>query len=201
MPTAGKPTFFATPAAFRAWLAKHHETADELWVGFYKKATGKPTITWAEAVDEALCYGWIDGIRKSVGEASYTNRFTPRKPRSNWSAVNVARVAELTRQGRMQPAGLAAFEKRPPDGTAGYSYEQWAEAELDAASARTFRANKKGWAFFQAQPAGYRKLMARWIMSAKRDETRQRRLAALIADSADGLRVDPLRGPSKRVER
>src|SRR5690349_9037715 len=149
MPTAPTPTFFATPAAFRAWLAAHHDSADELWVGFYKKATGTPTITWAEAVDEALCYGWIDGIRKKVDEASYTNRCTPRRARSDWSAVNVARVAALTQAGRMQPPGLAAFAKRPPARTGSASSEP-PPVELDAASARAFRANRKAWAFFQA---------------------------------------------------
>ena len=194
MPTPVDPTFFATPAAFRAWLAEHHATRDELWVGYHKKDSGKPSITWPESVDEALCYGWIDGIRKSLGPESYVIRFTPRKPRSNWSAVNVARVAELTKAGRMQPAGLAAFEKRVPERTAVYEYEQATrpEAALDAASERAFRANAAAWAFFQAQPAGYRKLFTRWVTSAKREETRARRLATLVDTSARERRVDPV---------
>ena len=200
MPTVTDPIFFATPEKFRAWLAAHHDSAAELWVGFYKKATGRPSITWPEAVDEALCYGWIDGIRKSIDETSYANRFTPRKPRSNWSAVNVARVAELTKLGRMQPAGLAAFAKRTEERTAVYEYEQPTRQvpELDAASLRAFRAHKAAWKFFEAQPPGYRKLMTRWVTEAKREETRQRRLAALIEESARGLRIDPLKGPPKR---
>ena len=196
-----KPKFFPTPGEFRVWLARHHDSARELVVGFYKKDSGKPSITWPEAVDEALCYGWIDGVRKSLDETRYTNRFTPRRPRSAWSAVNVARVAELTKLGRMQPAGLAAFAKRTPERTGIYSHEQARPDELDAACARTFRADEKAWAFFQAQPPGYRKLMARWVMEAKREETRQRRLAALVEESAQGRRVDPLLGTRKPTKR
>jgi uncharacterized protein YdeI (YjbR/CyaY-like superfamily) len=209
MPTPADPTFFATPADFRAWLAEHHATRDELWVGFHKKGSGKPSITWPESVDEALCFGWIDGIRKSLGAESYVIRFTPRKPRSNWSAVNVARVAELTKEGRMRPAGLAAFEKRVPERTAIYEYEQPTRTEpaFDAASEGAFRENAAAWAFFQAQPPGYRKLFTRWVMSAKREETRARRLATLIDTSARERRVDPLDSkrdlapPAKRPKR
>jgi uncharacterized protein YdeI (YjbR/CyaY-like superfamily) len=194
------PTFFATPAKFRAWLAKHHGTSDELWVGFHKKGTGKPSITWPESVDEALCVGWIDGVRKRIDDESYMIRFTPRRPDSTWSAVNVARVAELTRLGRMRPAGLAAFERRREDRTAVYTYEQpAADVAFDAAAERTFRASRKAWAFFEAQPPGYRKLMTRWVMSAKREETRMRRLASLIETSASGRRVDAL-APRKSAD-
>jgi uncharacterized protein YdeI (YjbR/CyaY-like superfamily) len=184
-----EPTFFAAPADFRAWLEKHHEHARELLVGFYKKGSGKPSITWPESVDEALCFGWIDGIRKSRDEDSYTIRFTPRKPRSNWSAVNVARVEELTRLGWMRPEGLKAFEHRAEAKTGIYSYEQRHAAALDEAQERQFRANPRAWEFFQAQPAGYRKLAIWWIVTAKKKETRSKRLATLIEDSAHGRRL------------
>jgi uncharacterized protein YdeI (YjbR/CyaY-like superfamily) len=189
MPDHATPTFFATPEAFRAWLAEHHDTHDELWVGFHKKDTGKPSITWPESVDEALCYGWIDGIRKSLGETSYVIRFTPRKPRRNWSAVNVARVAELTALGRMHPAGLAAFERRAPERTGIYAYEQRDQAALGPEQEQAFRAKKKAWAFFEQQPPSYRKLAIWWVVSAKREETRARRLATLIEDCAAGRRL------------
>jgi uncharacterized protein YdeI (YjbR/CyaY-like superfamily) len=184
------PLFFPTPADFRAWLAKNHATASELWVGFYKKASGRPSITWPESVDEALCVGWIDGIRKTIDAESYKIRFTPRKRTSTWSAVNIARVAELAQQGRMKPAGLAAFEQRSEAKSGIYAYEQRKNAALDPAAEKQFRANAKAWKFFQAQPAGYRKTAAWWVISAKREETRAERLATLIADSAAGL---PLR--------
>ena len=190
--TAGTPLFFAKPAAFRKWLERNHGAAHELWVGFYKKETGRPSITWPESVDEALCVGWIDGIRKRIDDESYTIRFTPRKARSIWSAVNIARVAELTREGRMLPAGLAAFERRSADKSAIYAYEQRKNAAFDEAAERQFRANAKAWEFFQAQPPGYRKTATYKVISAKREETRQKRLAALIADSAAGRRIREL---------
>jgi uncharacterized protein YdeI (YjbR/CyaY-like superfamily) len=190
-----KPTFFATPAAFRAWLAKHHDTHDELWVGFHKKDSGKPSITWPESVDEALCYGWIDGVRKSLGETSYVIRFTPRKPRSNWSAVNVARVAELTTLGRMHPAGLAAFERRAPERTGIYAYEQRKTAALGPADEAAFRANGKAWAFFETQAPSYRHLAIWWVVTAKREETRQRRLAALIEHCEQERRLSQFVSP------
>ena len=188
-------TFFDTPAAFRAWLEEHHQTASELWVGFYKKSSGKPSITWPESVDEALCYGWIDGIRKSVDETSYTIRFTPRKPRSTWSAVNVARVAELTRLGRMRPAGHKAFEARAEAKTGIYAYEQRNTAELAEAYEQQFRANQPAWDFFQAQPLGYRRTAVWWVVSAKKEATRLKRLATLIEDSAQGRTIAPLTRP------
>jgi uncharacterized protein YdeI (YjbR/CyaY-like superfamily) len=175
------PTFFATPAAFRAWLRKHHTTEKELIVGFYKKASGKPSMTWPEAVDEALCYGWIDGVRRKHGEDAYTNRFTPRRPTSNWSAVNIAKVSELTRQKRMQPAGLAAFARRQEHKSRVYTYENRHEAAFEPSHEKRFRANRKAWAFFATQPPSYRKLMIVWIESAKQEETRLRRLDGLIA--------------------
>jgi uncharacterized protein YdeI (YjbR/CyaY-like superfamily) len=188
-----KPTFFATAEELRAWFDQHHETADELLLGFYKKGSGKRSVTWPEAVDEALCVGWIDGVRKSLGDESYTNRFTPRRKRSNWSAVNVGRVAELTRLGRMRPAGLKAFEERAPERTGIYAYEQRHLAELGEEFEGAFRANEAAWAFFQEQPPGYRKTATWWVVSAKKEETRQRRLATLIEDSEHGRKIGPLR--------
>src|SRR4051794_5546895 len=177
-----EPTFFATPAQFRAWLEEHHDSASELLVGFYKKGSGRPGITWPEAVDQALCFGWIDGVRRSLGDESYTVRFTPRRSRSIWSAVNVARVAELTKLGLMRPAGVSAFEARRDDRTGIYSHEQKQAARLGRAQQQRFRANAKAWEFFQAQPPGYRRQAIWWVVSAKREETRARRLEQLIAD-------------------
>ncbi len=190
--------FFATPAAFEAWLEEHHASARELWVGYYKKDSGQPSITWPESVDEALCFGWIDGLRKTIDAQRYRIRFTPRKPGSNWSAVNVARVAVLTAEGRMRPAGLAAFERRRDERTAVYSYEQRHEAMFDAASETQIRANEEAWAFFSARPPSYRQAAIRWVMNAKKEETRQRRLETLIADSVAGRTIKELTPPSKR---
>lgn len=178
--------FFASPAEFRAWLEEHHEHEPELLVGFYKKASGKPSITWPEAVDEALCFGWIDGVRKRIDESSYSIRFTPRRPRSTWSAVNIARVAELSEQGLMRLAGLTAFAARTAEKTAIYSYEQGRTATLDTAEEQQFRAAQSAWDFFQAQPGWYRRAAIWWVVSAKRTETRHKRLATLIADSERG---------------
>lgn len=187
--TAGTPKFFATPADFRKWLSSNHDKAQELWVGFYKKETGWPSITWPESVDEALCVGWIDGIRKRLDDESYVIRFTPRKPRSIWSAVNIRRVAELTREGRMRPAGLEAFERRSEDRSAIYSYEQPKTTVFDEEAERQFRANRKARDFFESQPPGYRRLATFFVMSAKKEETRRKRLQRLIADSAAGRRI------------
>ena len=194
VPSAGDVTFFETPAAFRRWLATHHRSARVLWVGFHKKATGRPSLTWPEAVDEALCFGWIDGVRKSIDADSYTIRFTPRRAGSTWSLVNTRRAAELTREGRMQPAGLAAFEMRDPLKSGVYSFER-AAAALDAEAEAQFKANRAAWSFFQSQPAGYRKTAIHWVVSARRAETRARRLATLVSDSAAGQRLGPLRRP------
>ncbi len=184
-----KPTFFETPAKFRAWLKKHHKAETELIVGFYKKASGKKSITWPEAVDEVLCFGWIDGVRWSYGEDAYAQRFTPRRKGSNWSSVNIARVAELTRQKRMQPAGLAAFALRTEVKSRIYTYEQKDILPLDKAIEKKFRANKKAWDFFQGQAPYYRKLMTRWLNTAKAEETRLRRLAKLMASCERGVRM------------
>jgi uncharacterized protein YdeI (YjbR/CyaY-like superfamily) len=183
-----QPHFFKTPADFRKWLAKNHASATELLVGFYKKDSGTPSITWPESVDEALCFGWIDGVRRRIDDVSYSIRFTPRKKISTWSAVNIARVAELTKLGRMQPAGVEAFERRREDKSAIYAYENKAQT-LPGEYENTFRANRKAWEFFSAQPPGYRRIAIYWITSAKKDETRARRLAALIELSANGERL------------
>lgn len=193
-----EPTFFATPAKFRAWLEKHHDTHQELVVGLYKKGSGKPSITWPEAVDQALCFGWIDSVRRSLDDERYTNRFTPRKPRSNWSAVNIERAKELIDLGLMHPAGQKAFDARTDVRSAIYSYEQRHAAKLDEAYERRFRRNKKAWEYFQAKAPSYRTSAVYWVMSAKKEETRERRLAALIEDSAHGRTVPPLTPPPKK---
>ena len=193
-----EPTFFATPEDFRAWLQEHHETERELLVGFHKKGSGRPSITWPQSVDQALCFGWIDGVRRRIDDHSYSIRFTPRKQRSNWSAINVRRVGELIELGHMRPAGLAAFERRSDDRTAIYSYEQRKGAKLDAAQERRFKANPSAWMWFQAQPAGYRRTASYWVISAKRPQTRERRLEQLIEDSAAGRTIRLLTRPSER---
>jgi uncharacterized protein YdeI (YjbR/CyaY-like superfamily) len=182
-----KPTFFATPAAFRAWLKKHHKTADELIVGFYKKGSGKPSIDWPQSVDEALCFGWIDGIRRNVSEDAYSIRFTPRRAGSNWSAINIAKIQELTKLKRMTPAGLAAFAKRTEAKSRVYTYERHSHA-FEPATEKVFKANKDAWAFFQRQAPYYRKIMTGWVGGAKQEETRRRRLDKLIAACESGRR-------------
>ena len=185
-----KPTFFATPADFRDWLEKNHASAAELLVGYYKKGSGKPSITWPESVDEALCFGWIDGIRRSIDADSYSIRFTPRRARSIWSNVNTKRATELTEQGRMRPAGLKAFEARDPKRSGIYLFEQREKAQtLDPAFEAKFRKNRKAWAFFETQPPGYRRLMSLYVMSAKKEETRLKRLATVMRESAAGRRI------------
>ena len=183
-----KATFFKTPAEFRAWLKKHHKAADELWVGYYRKDSGKPSITWQESVDEALCFGWIDGIRKKISDEAYTNRFTPRRATSNWSAINIARVAELTKLKRMHPAGVAAFEKRIEKKSRVYNYEQNDIPEFPPEIEKKFKKNKKAWAFFLTLPPYYRKGETRWITSAKAEETRMRRLDKVMAACESGRR-------------
>lgn len=177
--------FFESPAAWREWLAANHDTAAELWVGYYKKATGRPSITWPESVDQALCFGWIDGVRRRIDDESYMIRFTPRREGSTWSLVNTSRALELIQEGLMHPAGLAAFEVRDPGRTEEYSYERRSQ-KLDEAYETEFRADAAAWAYWEAQPPHYRRGAAHWVMSAKREETRQKRLATLIADSAAG---------------
>ena len=193
-----KPNFFPTPADFRAWLERNHERADELLVGYYKKGSGKPSITWAESVDEALCFGWIDGIRRSIDGECYSIRFTPRRARSTWSLVNVKRVAELTKLGRMRPAGLKAFEARDPRRTGIYGYEtKEPDQPMPQKYLAKFRANKKAWSFFEKQPPGYRRIAGRFVMTAKKEETQLRRLAQLIETSAAGRRIGILARPER----
>jgi len=187
------PTYFPTPTAFRRWLARHHARETELWVGFHKKGTGVPSMTWPESVDEALCFGWIDGVRKSVDAERYVIRFTPRRPGSIWSNVNIAKVATLTAAGRMQPAGLAAFEARSAAKSGVYAFERTEEARLERAEAAAFRREQAAWRFFEAQPPGYRRTALHWVTSAKLAATRARRLATLIEDSAAGRRIKQLR--------
>ena len=186
------PTFFATPAEFRDWLEANHARASELWVGFHRKSSGLPSITWPESVDEALCVGWIDGLRKRVDDTSYMIRFTPRKPTSTWSAVNIGRVAALKKQRRMRPAGLEAFARRSETKSEIYGYEQRQNAAFDPASEQQFRANRKAWEFFKAQPPWYRRTVTWWVISAKKPETRQKRLATLISDSEAGRAISQL---------
>src|SRR2546423_1915510 len=166
-----KPTFFSTAGELRAWFERNHTTQTELLVGFYRGGSGRPSITWQELVDEELCFGWIDGVRQGIDEVSYSNRITPRKSRSTWSAVNIARAQELIRLGRMHPAGLKAFERRTEGRSAIYSYEQRKAARLDPGAERSVRANKEAWTVFPAQAAGYQETAKRWVISAKPDDT------------------------------
>jgi uncharacterized protein YdeI (YjbR/CyaY-like superfamily) len=182
------PKFFKTPAAFRQWLAANHAKAIELIVGFYKKDSGKASLTWPESVDEALCFGWIDGIRKRIDEESYQIRFTPRKASSVWSAVNIRNVERLIREKRMQPPGLKAFAARKENRSGIYAYEQ-RSPELVEPYLGKLKGNKAAWKFFSAQPAGYRKQMNWWIVSAKQEETRLKRLTKVIEASAAGRRL------------
>lgn len=186
------PTYFPTPDAFRAWLTQHHASATELIVGYHRVDSGTPSMTWTESVREALCFGWIDGIRKRVDAQRYTIRFTPRKPRSTWSAVNVKHVESLIAEGRMMPAGLAAFEARAAHLTGLYSFEQETVA-LPPSFVALFKRQTKAWQWFEASAPSYRKAATWWVVSAKRDDTRAKRLQTLIECSRDGLRVPPMR--------
>ena len=180
--------FFKSRSDLRKWFDRHHATESELWVGYYKKDSGKPSITWPQSVDEALCFGWIDGIRKSIDDVSYKIRFTPRKSRSIWSAVNIKRARELVDQGLMQPAGLKAFAAREENRSGIYSYEQ-RSPELTAQYAQRLKKNLPAWKFFQAQPPSYRKAANWYVLSARKEETRLKRLDQLIEDSAQGRRL------------
>ena len=191
------PRFFATAAALRAWLAKNHAKARELWVGFHKKGSGRPSVTYPEALDEALCFGWIDGVRKRVDDTSYKVRFTPRKRDSYWSAVNTRRFGELEKAGRVAPPGREAFERRDASLTAQYSFEREAAA-FTRADQRAFQSAPGAWKYFLAQAPYYRKLCTLWVTSAKKDETRRRRLEELVATCARGRRIDLLAPAGKR---
>lgn len=191
--------FFRSPAALRAWLEKNYSKSDEIWIGFYKKDSGKSGITYAEALDEALCFGWIDGIRKTLDDVSYVNRFTPRRARSVWSRVNIAKVKALIEAGRMTPAGLAEYEKRSGEATGPYSFEQY-QVQFSAKQEKVFRKNRVAWKFFESQPPYYRRVATWWVTSAKREETQDRRLERLIDDSAGGRRIGSLAtAPKKRA--
>jgi uncharacterized protein YdeI (YjbR/CyaY-like superfamily) len=194
-PAAAKPVFFENAADLRRWLEKNHATATEVFIGFLKKAPGRSSLTYFEALDEALCFGWIDGVRRSLDAERWFQRFTPRKAKSVWSLVNVRKVEALAAAGRMTPAGLAAFEARDEKRTGLYSFEQGKAPTLGREELRVFRAKAKAWAFFQAQPPGYRRTATFWVMSAKQPETKHRRLAQLIDDSAKGLRLGMLSRP------
>ena len=184
--------FFTTPAELRAWFEANHDTAPELFVGYWKKHTGKQGVSHTEAIEQALCFGWIDSIGRRIDEDRHQVRFTPRRRSSVWSSVNVAAVARLSEQGLMHPAGVRAFEQRRHDQVASYSYEQPADVALEPDQQARLEADPAAWEWFSAQGASYRKAAVHWVVSAKRAETRERRLAQLITDSAAGRRVPPL---------
>jgi uncharacterized protein YdeI (YjbR/CyaY-like superfamily) len=188
-----KPIYFASPSKMRAWLSAHHTSHDELVVGFHKRDTGKPSLTWSESVDQALCFGWIDGVRRRVDDARYTIRFTPRRPGSIWSNINVAKIAALERDGHLMPAGRRAFDARDAAKTGVYSFERALAATLAPSDEKRLRADPAAWAYFEKQPPSYRRAAYHWVISAKRDDTRTRRLDTLVADSAAGRWVKPLR--------
>ena len=183
-----KAIFFQTSAAFRRWLEQHHAKIEAVCVGYYKKGSGKPSITWSESVDEALCYGWIDGVRQSIDDLSYRIRFTPRKPRSIWSSVNIKRAQALIERGQMQPNGLKAYEARKENKSGIYSYEQ-RSVNLEEPYNRLLKKNEAAWRFFHVQPASYRKAVSWWIISAKKQETRLKRLEKLMANSVQRRRL------------
>ena len=182
------PKFFPTQTDFRRWLEENHETATEIIVGYYNVKSGKKCMTWSESVDQALCFGWIDGVRRSIDDESYCNRFTPRKSKSNWSAVNIAKVAELTKLGLIKPAGIAAFAKREESRSKIYAYEN-EPVKLSVEFETKFKAHEKAWTFFEKQPNGYKKIATNWVMSAKQDLTRQGRLEKLIVESEKERRI------------
>jgi uncharacterized protein YdeI (YjbR/CyaY-like superfamily) len=184
--------FFDTAADLREWFEQHHESAPELFVGYWKKGAGRTGVTHPEAIEQALCFGWIDSVSRTIDAQRYQVRFTPRRRGSVWSAINIAKIAELTGRGLLRPAGLRAFEERKPDRTAVYSYEQPAGAELDEEQTARLRAEPRAWEWFSAQTPSYRRSAVHWVVSAKRADTRERRLAQLISDSAAGRKVPPL---------
>ena len=191
-----KPKFFASPLRFRKWLEDNHNKKKELLVGFFKKSSGKPSITWPESVEQALCFGWIDGIRNSIDAESYSIRFTPRNSRSTWSAVNIKKVEELKKLGLMKPAGLAAYSRKEENNSNIYSFEQRI-VQFDPQYEKIFKRNKKAWNNFQLQPPYYRKTVTHWVMSAKQKETRLKRLNTLLKDSEAGLKIKEMRKRGK----
>jgi uncharacterized protein YdeI (YjbR/CyaY-like superfamily) len=197
LPTPENVIFFETPAQLRSWFEKNHATAGELWLGYHRKRTGRPTVTWQEVVDQELCFGWIDSVRYSLDDDRSAQRITPRRKRSVWSAINIKRFGELEALGLVHPAGRDAFEKRDEARSRIYSYENRSRG-FDAAREAAFRKHKLAWTFFEAQPPSYRKTAAFWVMSAKRDETRERRLTVLIERSRNRERLPQLVSPSRR---
>jgi len=191
-----KPRFFKSAKDFASWLERNHDKADELWVGYHRKATGRPSLTYPESVDVALCYGWIDGVRRSVDETRYTNRFTPRRPGSNWSAVNIRRARALIKVRRMRPAGLRAFRAKRASRSSTASYEN-RPSDLPPRYLERLKANEKARIFYRAQPPSYRRAATWWVISAKREETRRKRLSNLIESSARGRTIPPLTRPTK----
>lgn len=187
----GEPTFF-TQLEFREWLEKNHDKVTEFWLGYYKVGTGKPSLTWSQSVDEALCFGWIDGLRKTVDKDSYKIRFTPRKPTSIWSAVNIRKMKELQELGLMKPSGLAAFAKRDEKKSAIYSFEQ-EDLSFPKLLETQLKANKAAWDFYQKQAPSYKKSVIHWLTSAKQEATIKKRMGDLIEDSANGRKVKPFR--------
>ena len=194
LPPVRRIRFFSSPAAFRRWLTANHRSARELWVGFHKRHTGTPSLTWPESVDQALCFGWIDGVRKRLDAERYVIRFTPRRPGSIWSAINIRRVRVLTKLGLMRAAGQRAFAHRRDNRSGIYAYEQ-RPTTLPEPFARVFRRQRAAWRYFQRQAPWYRKTCTWWVVSAKQETTRQRRLAQLIADSARGRPIGRLTRP------
>lgn len=186
-----KPVFFSSPSAFRKWLEEHHAEEELLWAGYYKVATGKPSMRWEESVREALCFGWIDGLRKSIDEESYKIRFTPRREGSHWSLKNIEMVEELKEQGKMQPAGLMAYRKRDINNAGQASYEKEA-LKLKEEYREEIKANNKAWVFFQELAPGYTRQSVHWVMSAKQEKTRRRRLRILIESCEKEEKIPPL---------
>ena len=197
VPTPKDVIFFETPAQLRAWFEANHETAPELWVGYHRKHTGRASITWQDLVDQELCFGWIDSVRYSLGNDASAQRVTPRRKGSVWSAINIRRFQELEQLGLVHPSGRAAFEKRDEARSRIYSYENWPKG-LDAASDAEFRKHKAAWRFFEGQAPSYRRVACYWVLSAKRDETKKRRLEQLIEASQRGERLSQFVSPSRR---
>lgn len=189
-----EPIYFESPAEWRAWLEQHHASETEIQVGFYKKNTGRQRMTWSQAVDEALCFGWIDGIVRRVDDERHQQRFTPRKAKSTWSAVNIDKVERLTAEGRMADAGLRAYAARSEENSRIYAFEQVA-VELPPEALQRLRADEAAWTFWESRPVGYRRVASWWVVSAKRPETREKRLATLIEDCAAGRLIKSRRPP------
>ncbi|MCC7162763.1 MAG: YdeI/OmpD-associated family protein [Anaerolineae bacterium] len=194
-----KPAFFKSETDLRAWFLKNHDTSREIVIAFYTVGSGKGGVTYKQAVDQALCFGWIDGIRKKLDDASYSNRFTPRKPKSIWSQVNLKRAAELETDGKMHAAGLKAYHGRDETRSMQYSFEN-KDRKLDPVREKKFRSNKKAWAWFSAQAPSYQRIASFWVISAKQEATRDKRLETLISDSEKGVRISLLRRPAPKAK-